>query len=80
MLDTLCNMAYFSYLDLDPGYWQVTFDPGSSSRTTFTTRRVLYDFIRIPFYYAVPPFNSLFCKVACTLGVDNTIYGFDNKA
>ena len=64
ILDTLSGMKHFSSLDFASSYWQVAFDPESSSRTAFTTSQ-LYEFVRMPFELCNAPatFHRLMQKV-----------------
>ncbi len=49
ILESLSGAAIFSTIDLNSGYWQVTMDPESKSRTAFVTSSGLYEFHVMPF-------------------------------
>ena len=49
ILDTLGEAKYFSSLDLASGYWQVELAPDARQKSAFTTHKVLFEFVRMPF-------------------------------
>lgn len=49
ILESLDGSTVFSSIDLNSGYWQITMDPGSKSKTTFITSSSLFHFIVMPF-------------------------------
>lgn len=48
-LDQLAGSQWFSCIDLSSGYWQVEVDPEDRPKTTFVTRRGLFEFNVMPF-------------------------------
>ena len=48
-LDQLAGAKWFSYLDLNPGYWQVEVANEDREKTAFASRRGLYEFKVMPF-------------------------------
>ena len=48
-LDQLAGAKWFSCLDLNSGYWQVEVDNADREKTTFASRRGLYEFKVMPF-------------------------------
>ena len=48
-LDTLQNAKYFSTLDLQSGYWQISIKPEVVSKTAFVTRGGLFEYKTMPF-------------------------------
>ena len=48
-VDTLEGNIWFSKLDANSAYWQVQMDESSREKTTFITRRGLFEFVRMPF-------------------------------
>lgn len=48
-LDQLSGSTWFSTLDHCSGYWQVEKDQADKAKTTFATRRGLYEFNVMPF-------------------------------
>ena len=49
ILDRMNGSRYFSALDLKSGYWQVEMDPGSITKTAFSTQDGHFEFLRLPF-------------------------------
>ncbi len=49
ILESLSGAAIFSTIDLNSGYWQVTMDPESKSRTAFVTSSACMNFMFMPF-------------------------------
>ena len=49
ILDTLSGAKYFTTLDLASGYWQITLDPKTASKSAFITHQGLHEFVRMPF-------------------------------
>ena len=49
ILDRMNGSKYFSALDLKSGYWQVEMDPGSITKTAFSTQDGHFEFLRLPF-------------------------------
>lgn len=59
ILDALGEARYFSSLDLASGYWQVELDEDAREKSTFTTFKGLYEFVRMPFGLCnAPPFSG----------------------
>ena len=48
-LDSFGNAKYFSTLDLQSGYWQVSVSEKDKSKTAFVTRSGLYEYNQMPF-------------------------------
>jgi hypothetical protein len=48
-LDSLGGAQYFSTFDANSGYWKIAVATGDQYKTTFTTRRGLFRFKRLPF-------------------------------
>ena len=48
-VDALEGNIWFSKLDANSAYWQVRLDDDSRPKTAFTTRRGLFEFVRMPF-------------------------------
>ena len=49
LLDHLDKLMYFSTLDLALGYWQIATNPEDAHKTTFRTRKDIFQFPRMPF-------------------------------
>ena len=49
LLNSLEGAQYISSLDVMRGYWQIPLAPESHPKTTFSTPRVLFEFITMPF-------------------------------
>ena len=49
LLDQLGKSKYFSSLDLASGYWQIPMNPEDAHKTTFHTRKGIFQFTRMPF-------------------------------
>ena len=49
LLDQLGKSKYFSSLDLASGYWQIPMNPEDAHKTTFRTRKDIFQFTRIRF-------------------------------
>ena len=49
LLDQLGCSKYFTSIDLAAKYWQIPMDPRDAHKTTFRTRRGLFQFNRMPF-------------------------------
>ena len=48
-LDCLQNAKYFTTLDLQSGYWQISIHPDDRKKTAFVTQRGLYEYKTMPF-------------------------------
>ena len=48
-IDSLGDVAVFSTLNCNSGYWQIPVDPSDRDKTTFTTHRGTFRYKRMPF-------------------------------
>jgi len=60
-LDSLRGACYFATIDLLSGYWQLGLTNRAKERSAFGTRRVLFQFTRMPFGLSNAP--STFCRL-----------------
>jgi Reverse transcriptase (RNA-dependent DNA polymerase)/RNase H-like domain found in reverse transcriptase len=54
-IDSLGTARYFSTLDDNAGYWQISVAPNDRGKTAFTSHRGLYQFKRLPFGLVTAP-------------------------
>uniref|UniRef100_A0A158P4K2 RNA-directed DNA polymerase n=1 Tax=Tetranychus urticae TaxID=32264 RepID=A0A158P4K2_TETUR len=49
ILSSLRGCSYFTAIDLNSGYWQISVNPDDCKKTAFVTQDGLYEFVRMPF-------------------------------
>ena len=54
-MDCLGGSKYFSTLDLQSGYWQISVREEDRPKTAFVTRSGLYEYVKMPFGLATAP-------------------------
>jgi hypothetical protein len=83
-LDTLAGAKWFSTLDPNSGYWQVSLHQDDKERTAFSTGRGLWQFTVMPFGLCNAPatFQTLMESVlrgliydACLVYLDDIVIG-----